>query len=121
MKKEHTIDFFDEKQAEGSLRSAPYHEDLAARLSWHFRDRDRAAARARFEALADALKRRGIGVHLGECDLPSGHIIGLNAGGRDGVLIIAVKLEDGTYEGAGRGNPPQWLVAHIENAWCEIA
>lgn len=92
-----------------------------ARIHWSFRDRDRAAAHARLEALAAALERRGVPVHLGECDTDRGHVIALNAGGRDGVVIIAVRMQNGTYEGAGRGNPPAWLLAHLESAWWEIA
>lgn len=94
---------------------------ISYRLSWHFRDRDRAAARARLEALDEALQRRGVPTFLAECGLHPGHVIALQCGGRDGVVILALRREDGTYEAEGRGNPPGWLLAHLERAWCEIA
>ncbi len=91
-------------------------------LSWSFRDRDVHAARARLESLANALEQRGVGTHLGECNLPEGHVIALGIGrAPDSVVIIAVRMQNGTYEGGGSGNPPHWLLGHIESAWCEIA
>lgn len=93
-----------------------------SRIEWNFRDRDAAAARARLEALAAALERRGVPTHLGECGTDRGHVIALAVGqGSDGVVIIAVRMQNGTYEGGGSGNPPPWLLAHLESAWCEIA
>lgn len=94
---------------------------LTHSLTFAFRDRDRAAARARLDALAAALERRGVPTFLAECELHPGHAIVLQCGGRDGVVIIALRREDGTYEAEGRGNPPGWLLAHIESAWCETA
>lgn len=96
---------------------------IPSRIEWNFRDRDRAAARARLEALAHALERRGVGSHLGECDVgATGHVIALGVGrAPDALVFVALRYEDGHYEGRGSGNPPHWLVAHVESAWLEIS
>lgn len=94
-----------------------------ARLNCAYRDRDRAAARARLSALDGALRARGVPTHLGECDFgPKGHVIALGVGrGADAIVFVAVRADDGHYEGGARGNPPAWLAAHIESAWIEVS
>lgn len=92
------------------------------RIYCSFRDRDRAAAHARLSALRDAMERRGLPAYFGECDLPPrGHATVLQCAGRDGVVSIALRTETGSYKSHGRGNPADWLLAHLESAWGEVS